>query len=75
MSWASTSADTDRLRDVVDNLVMQQLEQREQARAAKDFARADQIRDDLTASGVVIEDTPEGARWSLSESDGESDGR
>ena len=35
----------------------------EEARAAKRFAEADQIRDELAAEGVVIEDTPDGPRW------------
>jgi cysteinyl-tRNA synthetase len=39
------------------------LEERKEARAAKDFARADAIRDQLTAEGIVIEDGPEGATW------------
>lgn len=39
------------------------LAQREQARADKNFARADEIRDELTALGITIEDTPEGPKW------------
>ncbi len=39
------------------------LEERSAARAAKDFARSDEIRDQLKEMGVVIEDTPEGAKW------------
>ena len=42
------------------------LEQRQQARKDRDFAKSDQVRDMLAAAGVVIEDTPSGPRWSLS---------
>ncbi|HEX5017022.1 MAG TPA: DALR domain-containing protein, partial [Actinomycetes bacterium] len=68
--WDDQGADRARvkaLRDAVDALVSAQLEARAQARAAKDFATADAIRDSLTAAGIVIEDTPEGARWSLAQ--------
>jgi cysteinyl-tRNA synthetase len=41
------------------------LEARRAARAAKDFARADAIRNELTAMGVVIEDGAQGTRWSV----------
>ncbi len=37
--------------------------ERQAARANRDFASADRIRDELLAEGVVIEDTPEGPRW------------
>jgi cysteinyl-tRNA synthetase len=37
--------------------------ERQGARAARDFAAADRIRDALAAEGIVIVDTPEGARW------------
>ena len=36
---------------------------REKARAAKDFARSDQLRDELALQGVAVIDTPEGQRW------------
>jgi len=51
--------------DVLDALVSAELADRASARAARDFAAADAVRDRLTAAGVVIEDTAEGARWSL----------
>ena len=39
--------------------------ERAEVRKAKNFARSDEIRNELTAMGVVIEDTPQGARWKL----------
>jgi cysteinyl-tRNA synthetase len=45
------------------------LAQRQAARERKDFAVADALRDGLQASGIVVEDTPTGPRWSLSEED------
>ena len=39
------------------------LEARRAARAAKDFAAADRIRDDLAAQGIAIEDGADGTRW------------
>jgi cysteinyl-tRNA synthetase len=39
--------------------------EREAARRERDWARADAIRDDLAARGVVLEDTPQGVRWKL----------
>ena len=39
------------------------LAERAAARAAKNFAEADRIRDDLAAKGVAIEDGPDGAAW------------
>ncbi len=36
---------------------------REQARAAKDWAKADAVRDTLLAKGILLEDSPEGTRW------------
>jgi len=50
---------------VIDTLVGALLAQRQEARAVKDFAAADRVRDQLTEAGIEIEDTPQGARWSV----------
>jgi cysteinyl-tRNA synthetase len=63
-TWQAGDADG-RLRVAVDALVALALRQREAARARGDYASADSIRDTLEASGVVVEDTPEGTRWEL----------
>ena len=39
------------------------IEERSAAKASRDFQRADQIRDDLEAQGVVLEDGPDGTQW------------
>ena len=56
---SSSSAET------LDGLVSLALEQRQAARARKDFAASDAIRDQLAVLGVVIEDTATGTRWSI----------
>jgi cysteinyl-tRNA synthetase len=44
-------------------LVDQLLDQRQRARADRDFATADAVRDQLAAAGVTVEDRPDGPRW------------
>jgi cysteinyl-tRNA synthetase len=51
--------------EVLDGLISLALEQRNAARARKDFAASDAIRDSLTALGITIEDTPTGSRWTV----------
>jgi cysteinyl-tRNA synthetase len=63
--WARTSGIDDRLRGVVDRLVAVALEQRQAARARRDYAAADAIRAQLSEAGIVVEDTPSGPRWTL----------
>ncbi|HHW51487.1 MAG TPA: cysteine--tRNA ligase [Pseudoclavibacter sp.] len=46
-------------------LIDARLSEREQARQARDFARADHIRDELAAVGIQVEDTPAGPVWSI----------
>jgi cysteinyl-tRNA synthetase len=46
----------------IDNETAALMRQRDEARAAKDFAAADRIRDELVARGWVVEDTPGGTK-------------
>ena len=48
----------------MDGLIQLALDQREAARLRKDFATADQIRDEIAALGITVEDTANGPRWS-----------
>lgn len=63
-TWASESGD-DRTVAALDCLIQSQLEARTQARKDRDFATADAIRDALAKAGIVVEDSADGARWSL----------
>jgi cysteinyl-tRNA synthetase len=60
----SSSSNAD-LTGAVDGLISLLLEQRSAARARKDFAAADQIRDQIIAMGISIEDRADGVRWSI----------
>jgi cysteinyl-tRNA synthetase len=64
--WQRTGGSEEaKLATVVDGLVGALLEQRQAARARKDFATADALRDSLHDLGITITDTPTGPRWSL----------
>lgn len=58
-AWFAGSDDGELSGDEIDTL----LKRREEARASRDFAAADSIRDRLTEAGITIEDGPSGARW------------
>ena len=62
--WRSARPVSD-LRGVVDDLVGIALTERAAARERKDYPAADRIRDSLASSGVAVEDTPAGPRWTL----------
>jgi cysteinyl-tRNA synthetase len=49
----------------LDGLIQLALDQRNAARARKDFAASDAIRDQILHLGILIEDTPQGTRWSM----------
>ena len=62
VSAAASSGSSDRaLGALVDNL----LAQRQTARAEKDWATADRLRDTFAAAGIALEDTPSGTHWSI----------
>jgi cysteinyl-tRNA synthetase len=63
LRWRAES--NSELAAVVDALVAVTLDARAEARARSDYAAADAIRDQLTAAGVAVEDTPNGPRWEL----------
>ncbi|GAB4100975.1 cysteine--tRNA ligase [Sinomonas halotolerans] len=62
-SWASSPDST--AHRALSTLVDTQLAARAAARAAKDWAAADAIRDALAAAGIAVEDSSDGAAWSL----------
>ena len=63
--WSSGERAGTAATEVIDALVQVLMTQRQEARSRKDFAAADAIRDGLDAIGIRIEDTAQGARWTL----------
>jgi cysteinyl-tRNA synthetase len=67
-AWGPTRSSNDAsLSAAVDALVAGLLDERATARAEKDWARADAIRDRIAAAGIAVEDTPDGPKWTLAE--------
>lgn len=62
-AWGAAEASD--LTGAVDVLVANLLQQRAEARAAKDWAAADAVRDTLKQAGIAVEDTPDGPKWSV----------
>ena len=52
-----------RQQDNLDDEIEALIEERQQARKSKNFARADEIRDELAAKGILLKDTREGVKW------------
>jgi cysteinyl-tRNA synthetase len=50
-------------RELLDSEIQALIDERQAARAAKNFARADEIRNQLIAIGIILEDTKDGLRW------------
>ena len=55
---------TEKKKESLDEEVEALIAERQAARKAKNFARADEIRDELLAKGIVLKDTREGVKWS-----------
>ena len=53
----------ERKEEMLDAEIEKLIEERQAARKAKDFARADAIRDELLEKGIVLKDTREGVQW------------
>ena len=49
--------------EILDSDIEKLIEERQQARKDKNFKRADEIRDELLAKGIILEDTREGVKW------------
>ncbi|GAA2790985.1 cysteine--tRNA ligase [Saccharopolyspora taberi] len=64
-TWGEARGADDAARHALAGLVEGLLEQRKQARAERDFATADAVRDRLQACGIAVEDTPDGPMWTL----------
>lgn len=55
--------DVDKKEEMLDEDIEALIEERQAARKAKNFARADEIRDELSSRGILLEDTREGVKW------------
>lgn len=65
LDTAAPAAATGAVDTALDALVQEMIAQRARARADKDWAAADRIRDAVAAAGITLEDTPAGTNWSI----------
>ena len=54
---------TEKKKEILDSDIEALIQERQDARKAKNFARADEIRDQLSDMGIILEDTREGVKW------------
>ena len=64
---AKSTETTEGVDAELESFVLAKIEERKEAKKAKDFAKADAIRDELLAKGIVIKDTREGVVWHKAE--------
>ncbi|GAA0653282.1 cysteine--tRNA ligase [Kutzneria viridogrisea] len=64
-NWAQVAGADSGATRALDSLVGHLLEERQRARAERDFGTADMLRDRLLAAGITVEDTPDGPTWTL----------
>ncbi len=50
-------------REMLDSEIQDLIDERQEARRRRDFARGDEIRDELAGRGIILEDTKDGVRW------------
>jgi len=63
--WAEASNGQTPTRQALTDLVEGLLKERQLARAERDFARSDAVRDRLAEAGITVEDTPQGPMWTV----------
>ena len=61
----SAHEESESAREEIADVVGSLLTERDSAREAKDWSRADEIREELSSMGVTVEDGPEGPTWRL----------
>lgn len=72
--WTAASDDAVAM-GALDVLVQAELDRRQQARADKNWAVADEVRDRLAAAGIAVTDTPSGPEWSLEQASSNESGK
>ena len=63
--WGAGESDDFAALEALDVLVKVELARRAQARAEKNWAVADEVRDRLAEAGITVTDSADGAKWSL----------